>query len=390
MVDNTKPAELDGSVQKLNERLELSQRQILAYSRDFAMVYRKERERRINLEEMNQKLRATLDSISDAVVTTDGDFMIQDLNIAFGKLVNAPIEDLKSNSLLDTLELTPHLEKIQKLNSDGSHNVNFEIAWNTGSGQSLTATVTRIGMRQDERKGFVFVFRDVTEQKRMERLKERLFIFASNEIRAPLNGLTGFLKYLYEDFQHKLAAEELAHFKFLIESGENLENIVEDLMKLSPLNQASDPQTKPVTLSKIVRMAIGNVEPDAHSIGVGLQLKTHVRGVLFVDEILLLKAFESILRNMVYCCSEGTRIELTMQKDEKRLKIVLNPSGNVRQYSNLEKVLQTHDNSEEEIGLQGINLALARDIIEWNGGEISITRNGKFSLAIIFHDWRIQ
>ena len=87
----------------VHKRLELSQQQMLAYSRDFASIYRKEREKQRKLEQMHQKLRAVVNSISEAMVATDHELNIQDFNQAFKQLLSSQAETFLGKSLVAIL-----------------------------------------------------------------------------------------------------------------------------------------------------------------------------------------------------------------------------------------------------------------------------------------------
>ena len=379
--------EIGLSPQELYDRLELSQKQIIEYSRDFAQIYRQERERSINLQEMHEKLRAVVNSIFDALVATDDQLVIQDFNTAFGKLIPNRDNSILGRSLLDVLPMGPFHSQIEDLRLQGCSRVNFEFSPADQNEVTYLTTVTKISNPQKETE-YVFTFRDITEGKLLERLRGRLFTFASNEIRTPLKGLLGFLNYMYDDFGKRLNEDELAHFRFLIESGENLEKIVEDLMRLSPLSQDKDTLNSPVDLNHAIQSTIEKVESDSRSLGIEVCFNSGIEAVISADKILLSRALESILRNLMFSAKSADKITIGLARKRKVLEVRFACSAHAGMSSDIKRLLMAGNGGQENIGQHDISMALAKDIIEWNGGHVRVEGKNKLNLVIGFSDWR--
>ena len=55
--------------------------------------------------------------------------------------------------------------------------------------------------------------------------------------------------------------------------------------------------------------------------------------------------------------------------------------------TNLQNMLNSHENFKDSISNSGISLALSREIIEWNGGKIKMSEKNYLQLKIIFPSW---
>ena len=373
------------SRQELLEKLILSQDQVLAYSKDFAQIYRKERERSRHLEETHKKLKAIVNSISDAVVATDDNLIITEFNKAFENLIESKDKAIPGAKFTKILQNQEVIRKLKKFKLTKSSVLSFEFLLLNQNDSVYLATVTKIENHQTHRNGFVFVLRDITESKRLEKLRDSLFTFASREITAPLNGLLGFLNYLYDDLKKKLSEDETAHFRFLIESGKNLENIIEDLMKLSPLTPENESQETPVEMNETVLAAIKHVESEFHSLEDRVYFEESNKVYILVDKILFSKAIESILRNFHSFCEGSTKINLVTNQDGLEVQFVASSLKN--KALNLKKLLETQNSNE--INGQHINLSLAKDIVELNGGKLQICEDQP-AMSIEFSEWNSE
>ena len=381
------PTEVTLSPQELSDRLGLLQKQIHEYSRDFARIYKQERVRRLNLQEMHDKLRAIVNSIFDALVATDENLRIQDFNNAFQNLIWKRSESVLDKSLFDVVEIKPFLHQIEELKRNGTSRISFEFSPENHSDLTYLTTVTKSSTSQSKNSGYVFTFRDVTENKQLEKLKGRLFTFASNEVRKPLKGLLGLLNYLYDDLGKKLNEDELAHFHFLIESGENLEKIIEDLMRFSPLDQYSENRIDSVDLGDIMWSAIGEIENDSQSLGVDIHFNSPKTVIISADRVLLSRAFACILRSLICSSNPNSKIDIDFAAKGKALEIHFRCSSLLAKRTQIERLLTVAEDGLDDIGRHGISLALAKDILDWNGGKIRIEEGSTFNLIVSFNDW---
>lgn len=370
------------SRQELYEKLILSQEQVLEYSKDFAQVYRQERERSRHLEETHQKLKAIVDSISDAVVATDDQLRITEYNKAFEKLFENEKSRIIGTQFTLFLKSKKLINKIKKFKSADSVVLNFEFSLPGQDDSAFQATVTKIEDHQTHRNGFVFVLRDIRETKRLENLRHSLFTFASKEITTPLNGLISFLDYLYEDFKKKLNDDEMAHFQFLIESGQNLEKIIEDLMRLSPLNSENESQVVPVELNETLHDAMQHVELELNDSENQFHFEESGQVYILADKTIFSKAIESILKNFHHL-SNGT-IEISLETNREQIEIQFGCSSYKDNATNLQDLLEAPDTTE--IASQDVSFSLAKDIIEWNGGKFHLLKE-RSALVVRFQKW---
>ena len=368
------------NLKEMQKKLDLSQRQALAYSRDFAKIYRLEREKRRRILQINQKLRAILNGMSDAVVATDEDFMIQEANPAFLRKFAGGMQHITGKFLREVLG-DPDLEKAARsLKSCCEQHEMLSRQFPAARDRFFDISIARI---PGDAAGFVFIFRDVTERIRFERMRKRFITFASHEINTPLHGLLGFVHLLYENLQDRLSDEERSHFKFLLDSGENLRVLVQDLAHFSPVHAGQTREMEAVKVREALEQAIQRVRLDVESIGIHILLDGEIQGVIRGEPDLLAKAFESVLKTFIIYSGLDAQIRIREEQNPTTVSVKFTSSEPVKELEELREHLKKSNDLQSGQADLGLGLALAKDIVEWLGGKMRFEPGGAASLEIV-------
>jgi len=246
------------------------------------------------LVEREQWLAATLRSIGDAVVTTDPDHRVTFLNPVAQALtgwteaaaIGKPIDDVVQ--LVGAQTGTPIESPLRR--AIASRRV--ETLACAAAVRARTGVVTPVDDRatpildcHGRALGGVMVFRDVTEQRRIEdamrrlnsELSERVIdrtsqlaattreleVFTdsiANDLRAPLRGIDGFSQFLFQDHAASLGAEGLDHLKRIRGASQRMGGLIGDLLQLVATARAELSVTA-VDLSALARDISGKLTP---------------------------------------------------------------------------------------------------------------------------------
>ncbi len=375
-------------VEQLRQRWEFSRKQMLMYSRDFARVYRAEKNRREMLELVHNKLRTIVDCMSDGMIATNETFQVLDANKTFERMFGVTFEEIRGLPLQKVLRddgLHQNLKHMREQNRNFA-SLDFQIPGEQG--RFFEVNVSRITGRHGERKGYVLLFKDVTEKMRFDRIKSRFITFASHEIRTPLHGLLGFLNLLYENLQDRMNAEEQKHFQFLINSGENLRTVVEEMMEMSSLkSEETQIRKRTVPVAELVQDAIARVALEQEAMSVHVDFEEPSKALtIFCEPDLLSKSFESILKNIIiYTLPEG-KVRITVEEKAEDIVLTFWSPEITLSRQEVELLMNDFYNMDTQIthGTDGLELGfpLAKDIVQWHGGRLMIPEGAPFSIAI--------
>jgi len=381
------PSHKQVSLEEVQRRLDLTNQQVLAYSRDFAQIYKQEKERRVMLEEMHHKLQTILNSMSDAMVATDKKLNILEFNSSFSSLF--PSVESKNNKILTAFLPNKIIKKYLILMKQENHDsVSFEFSIDSNNGSTYWISLSKILSPIKKHTGYVLLFRDITELRKFEKLKNNFIFLASQEIKAPLNGLLGLLYLLYENIGNRLTEEERSYFSFLINSGKNLQQMIEEMIQISPIQGADELNKCFVQLDGLVLESLDKCEKNLKSLEIQLQFEVNDKGAILVDRDLLFKAIYAVITNLVAYTKENGKIEIEqLQSGENLLLRYSCPHISQNDWKELKNILFAPNGFQDKIEGSGIGLALAREIVEWNGGQINMKNGKDKQMNLIFPSW---
>ena len=205
----------------------------------------------------------------------------------------------------------------QVLRGEAARTVEFDLT--SPVERHLSAQLARL---EPEAQGAValLVLHDLTEMKRVERLRADFVANASHELRTPLATLVGFI----ETLRGPARDDEAARARFLAimaEQGARMTRLVEDLLSLSriEMNEHRAP-TEPIAIDVILRQAAEPLEPRAkgRNMPFTFDLAAGLPPVLGdADE--LVQVFQNLLDNALKYGAEGTPIEIVAQPSTRIL-----------------------------------------------------------------------
>lgn len=164
---------------------------------------------------------------------------------------------------------------------------------------------------------FVITFRDLTEARRMDRMRTDFVANASHELRTPLASLMGFI----ETMQGPARNDEAARTRFfgiMLEQAQRMARLIDDLLSLSRLEMRAHvaPEGE-VDLGRTVTHVVDTLKPMASDLGVEIELALPPDPALVtgdVDE--LIQVFSNLIENACKYGQAGKRVEITVAESE--------------------------------------------------------------------------
>lgn len=235
----------------------------------------------------------------------------------------------------------------------------------------------------------------ILEQKeeltKVDRLKSRFFANISHELRTPLALILGPVKHVKSNYSVLNDSEIVASFNLIEENTANLLQLVEELLELSKLEvnqvEVSEVNTQfPNLLARLFSNFTSHVEY------LGIQYELHnweMPAWVLIDANKLEKIINNLLSNAIKFTPKGGKIQLTaFQNQENNIQIEVSDTGIGVHELDLphlfERFYQTKQVENSVQGGTGIGLALAKELVEVMGGNISVESNlGRGSTFIV-------
>jgi signal transduction histidine kinase len=219
---------------------------------------------------------------------------------------------------------------------------------------------------------------ELEEQKKLlEKANKELdsFVYtASHDLRAPLRGISSFASFLEEDYQDKLD-EEGKNFLRQIRDGTNrMNNLIEDLLKLSRISRIKNPY-EDVDMNSLINSVIKRIEFDIKENNVELNIQPDIPRVR-CDRIKMTEVFLNLINNAIKFSSKNNkvrpRIEVGYSDEGQFHKFYVKDNGigidpkYHKQVFGMFKRLHT----DKEYEGTGAGLGIVKRVIDDHGGNI--------------------
>ncbi len=173
--------------------------------------------------------------------------------------------------------------------------------------RSFDVTVAPLELPGDD-PALLLTLRDLTEARRVERMRADFVANASHELRTPLASLLGFVETLQGPARDDPRARE-RFLAIMAEQARRMARLVDDLLSLSRIEQNLHVRPdKPVDLVMVVGHVADTLAPLAEESGARLRLSAPSPVVVNGDRDELVRVAENLIENAIkYGCTAGVK-----------------------------------------------------------------------------------
>jgi signal transduction histidine kinase/CheY-like chemotaxis protein len=226
--------------------------------------------------------------------------------------------------------------------------------------------------------GRLYVFRDVTHQREVDRMKNEFVSLVSHELRTPLTSIKGFTDMILEGDAGEIN-EEVEEFLEIVQSNANrLVALINDLLDISRIESGRiQLKVEPVDLGSVVAEVVAVMQPQLdekrQSLTVVLDpALSLVRG----DRDKLVQVVTNYVSNAHKYTPEGGRIQIETSRvgDLCQLAVIDNGFGiaSEDQKKLFMRFYRVDSSLTSEIGGTGLGLSIVKSIIEMHGGWVGV------------------
>jgi PAS domain S-box-containing protein len=212
------------------------------------------------------------------------------------------------------------------------------------------------------------------------RSKDEFLTMVSHELRSPLNIVLGYTRLMRSSPDD---GEFVTQAAVIIERNAKAQlQIVEDLLDSARvITGRLRLEAQPTDLRPAIEAALGAIRPAVESKGV--ELNAHFGAqpeIVLGDSDRLQQIVWNLLSNAVKFTPEGGRVELRMESDAERVRIIVNDNGEGIEPEFLPYVFdrfrQADTSVRRRFGGLGLGLSLVKQLTELHGGTISAASEG--------------
>jgi PAS domain S-box-containing protein len=354
------------------------------------------------IAESEERLKVTLTSIGDAVITTDEHGDVTRLNAvaealtgwAAADAVGRPVHDVFA--IINEDSRRPAGTPVERVLRDG---VTTGLANHTllvakdGRERPIDDSAAPIRTTDGRIAGVVMVFRDITERRRAEReravllereqaaraeiehaskVKDEFLAVLSHELRTPLNAVIGYAHLLRSG---ALPPDRVTHALDAIQRNAQAQTrLVESLLDLSRVLAGKlELNLEELNLAAVVTAAVDVLRPEAA--GKNIVIDIAVPAIPLVgDASRLQQVFWNLLSNAVKFTARGGRIAIRSVREETQVHVLVSDNGDGIGAKVLPYIFDRFSQADgakrrSPTGL-GLGLALVREMVQAHGGTV--------------------
>lgn len=239
-------------------------------------------------------------------------------------------------------------------------------------------------------RGAVAVIRDMTEERRMDKLREDFIANVSHELRTPISMLQGYSEAIVDDIaETKEEKNELA--KIIHEESLRMGRLVNELLDLARMEAGHIHLNKePVEINPYVERILKKFKGLAHENEITLTLEKQIdEPVAKFDPDRIEQVFTNLIDNAIRHTSKNGYVSVKVTNSKTDFQVEIQDTGSGIPEEDLPFVFErfykadksrTRDKKKKGTGL---GLAIAKNIIDAHHGSINV--NSKLNQGTAFH-----
>ncbi len=201
-----------------------------------------------------KKLEATLNSISDGIAMVDSDRQIVIYNNSFLNMLGITAE-LNGKQYFEIIRNSTLNGRINKSLQSGEKDF-FEIE--TAGEHFFEAVVSPI-KKEKVIQGILVVLHDISEKRKIERIKSDLVSNVSHELKTPIAIIRGYLETVKENYENR--AMTMNFIDRAIENVDRQNALIQDIIKLSMIESTREFEKETIDIRAIIERCLDLLAP---------------------------------------------------------------------------------------------------------------------------------
>ena len=372
--------------QKINDlsQTEAAIINILEDSRELEEILEKERDR----------IKAVVSSMGEGLIVIDKDYKVIFLNPIAEKVLEISLAEAKGRNIKT---IAPVYKGDQRLKDEElpafkmfqtGEAVKFELEDNLyyqlASGKKFPITLIDSPLKGDGITGAVIVFRDITEEKKLEEAKSSFLSIASHQLRTPLTAIRWYAEMLSAGDAGKLKKQQK---EFVGEIYGSVLKMIEMINTFLVLSRIESGRTKnepvEINLAKFTEEIIHDFKPLIEGKNLKVQLAMDDNSPVVVsDKIMLRQVIANLLSNSINYANNKGEILIEIKTKGKEIVYSVKDNGIGIPENQKNKIFERFfraGNAQLKIPSgTGLGLSLVKQVVElWRGRIWFESKEGK-------------
>ncbi|MBE7703546.1 MAG: response regulator [Cyanobacteria bacterium SIG28] len=374
--------------QKISE-LEVAKKELEKYSHNLEQIVE---ERTNDLKQTNAKLTGIVNYCADGIVILDQNGVIEQVNPACENLIGLVNEKIVKTSIDEFLFSKKSFisKELYRVEENELFLRDFYIK------NPLSNNITPVEISfarinpEDDFKRFVGVIRDVTEQKKADRLRDDFIATLTHDLRTPLLAAIQTLKFFLEGAVGELDDKQKLLLSTMQKSNEDLLGLVNALLEVYKYDAEKLTLNKTdFNIYELTKQVYDELKPLATNKKINFEITCEDKNVqINADRSELRRVICNLCGNAINYTPEEGKVVVTIKNQTNDLIFSVSDTGCGIPQEDIPNMFQrfSQGTSKKRSAGTGLGLYLSRQIVESHGGKIwlesSLNKGSEFSFIL--------
>ncbi|WP_440604716.1 sensor histidine kinase [Bacillus sp. GB_SG_008] len=213
------------------------------------------------------------------------------------------------------------------------------------------------------------------ESKRFQEARKQLLSSISHDIRTPLTSIIGYIDALKDDIAAS-EDEKQEYLEILSKKSNSLKQLVDQIFNMAKLDADEFPlKEEQLDFSEITRESLIEFLPELSMHDIKLQVNIPEEPCpITADSLSLMRVIGNLMKNAIYYGKPGKVVGIELSETTNEYHLLIWDKGPGISKSDLENVFERMYRSDQSRnpshGSSGLGLAIAKALVEKNGGQI--------------------
>jgi PAS domain S-box-containing protein len=336
-------------------------------------------QRTTELKQANNLFESVLaSSHSFAIIVLSSEGIIRLFNSGAERMLGYKKEELieKASFSVCFFDYVSEPLLFQPLEQDGVRSIETDYKHKTGEKISVHLVLSPIKNDKDGQTGYLAIAEDISERKRIERMKSEFISTVSHELRTPLTAISGALGLIRGGVAGELPELLDKMLEVAFNNSQRLNLLINDLLDMEKLLAGKMSfDLHPHSVCELLKQTIESNQSYADQYQVYLTIKDCEPGMhIHVDSIRFAQIMSNLLSNAAKFSPVGAHVEIRAGLEAERVRIAVRDCGpgipEAFYHRIFQKFSQADSSDTRKKGGTGLGLAITRELVERMNGEI--------------------
>lgn len=332
-------------------------------------------ESQINLlEKENRQHQAILGNMAEAVIAVDKDTRIISVNPSGEKMLNIPGRQIEGKLFLEVFPNNDIGEIVTDVLRSGKFlPKELSVIWPLQKTFQVNATPL---FENSAVNGCVLVIHDITEMRRLEKVRSDFVANVSHELKTPLTSIKGFVETLLEGALDD-KVESRNFLRIVQEHAERLDRLTSDLLSLSSLeSRQAEIKKEKVAVRPLVEQIASGFSVQLKKRSLRFENKVSDNVLANADKNKIEQVFTNLIDNAIKFNREGGMVEVSALMQGGFVKFIVKDAGSGIPEKDIPRIFErfyrVDKGRSRELGGTGLGLSIVKHIVESHDGSVGV------------------